>query len=112
MPGNADISPVRRQITGDHLHGGGFAGAVGTEESQHLALPDSQVEAGDSGHGAEALYQSCDFNHGWRKGRSSGAGVLREIARPSQGGKTLLLGDRGRPHSSKAVTVLSSAAAK
>src|SRR3954462_15679429 len=42
----------------------------------------------------------------------SGAGVLRENARPSQGGKTLLLGERGRPHSSEAVTVLSIAAAK
>ena len=33
-----------REIARDHLHGGGFAGAVGPEKAQHLALVDAEVD--------------------------------------------------------------------
>ena len=50
--------------SGQHPHGGGFAGAVGAEEAQHLPLRDAERHVVDRGEGAEALGQSLDLDQG------------------------------------------------
>ena len=55
----------RRPVqTHDHAHGGGFAGAVGTEESGDPAGLNSEVDSGDGGLLAVNLCQALCLNHG------------------------------------------------
>jgi hypothetical protein len=42
-----------------HLEGGGLAGAVGTEQAEHLAAPHGKRNVGDGGEAAEALGQAA-----------------------------------------------------
>ena len=51
---DADFAGTRRQIAGQHLHGGGFAGAVGAEQAEHFAAPHFQVDPVDGGVRTEA----------------------------------------------------------
>jgi hypothetical protein len=44
VPGDRDASRARRQIAGEHLHGGGFSCAVRAEKSQHLALAHGEAD--------------------------------------------------------------------
>ena len=59
----------RREIAGQHLHGGGFAGAIGTEKAQNFAALDFEVHAGDRGVGAEfsgkPLGGNSNLGGGW-----------------------------------------------
>jgi hypothetical protein len=52
-----------RKITGDHPHGSGFAGAVGTEESEDFALLDTQGEIVHGDLGAKVFRQVLNFDH-------------------------------------------------
>jgi hypothetical protein len=54
----------RRQKARDHLHGGGFAGAVRPQKAQHFAFLDLEVDSRDSFDGTEALGQFVYFDHG------------------------------------------------
>ncbi len=63
MAADRDAARRRREIARDHLHGGGFAGAVGAEEAQHLAFGDGKVDAGDGGNGAEIPGQFFNDDH-------------------------------------------------
>lgn len=48
----------------EHFYGGGFTGAVGTEESKDLAALDCQGEIGNGNLVAELLAQAADLNGG------------------------------------------------
>ena len=48
---------------GDHAHGGGFAGAVGAEKSEHFPPLDGKGNIIDGQFGAERLAQIFNFNH-------------------------------------------------
>jgi hypothetical protein len=62
---------ARRQEARDHLHGGGFAGAVRPQKAQHFAAADLEVDARTAAMGPKLLGQSGDFDHG------SGAGIAK-----------------------------------
>ena len=44
---DGDASATRREIAADHLHGGGFACAVGTQKAQNLALGQLETDRVD-----------------------------------------------------------------
>ena len=46
---DADFTGAGGEVTGEHLHGGGFAGAVGPEQAQHLPVANFQVKPADCG---------------------------------------------------------------
>ena len=50
---NADRAQGRREIAGQHLHGGRFAGAVGAEKAEDLAAFQLEAHAVDRGMQAE-----------------------------------------------------------
>ena len=65
-----DIDPIdengaarRGDVAGDHAHGRGFAGTVGSEESEDFALFHRKTEIVYCGFGPECLRQVGDFNH-------------------------------------------------
>jgi hypothetical protein len=51
----------------EDLDGGGLAGSIGTEEGEHLAGLDRQVDAIDGAQIAVTLDETADFDgrHGW-----------------------------------------------
>ncbi len=51
------VAAAGHQQRGQHPHDGGLAGAVGPEQSEHLAAADLEVDAVDRGESAEALSQ-------------------------------------------------------
>ena len=51
------LARCRRQQTGQHLHGGGLAAAVGAEEAEDLAALDGEADVVDGGEVAEAARQ-------------------------------------------------------
>ena len=55
---NLDAAGGRREQASEHLDGGGFAGAVGTEEAKELAGRHGQVDIADGGKGAEPAGKS------------------------------------------------------
>src|SRR6185437_1789459 len=61
---DAGAARCGRQIARHHLHGGGFARAVGAEEAEHLALGDNEIDSGDRYERSEVFGQALDFNHG------------------------------------------------
>jgi len=54
---DADAARTRCQIAREHLHGRGLAGAVGTQQPEHLAAPQLQIEAAHGRCTAEAARQ-------------------------------------------------------
>ena len=44
-----DAACRRRQVAGDHLHGGRFSGPVGTKKSQHFTTLEFKVDILDGG---------------------------------------------------------------
>ena len=63
-PADADGALRRGEITGDHAHGRGLAGAVGTEKSEDLALLDDEGDPVDRHLGTEVFMEIFDFYHG------------------------------------------------
>ncbi len=61
---DADAALRRGEVSGDHPHRGRFAGAVGTEESEDLALLDGEGDSVDRHLGAEVFVEIFDFYHG------------------------------------------------
>ena len=59
-----DLSGVGASQSQDHVEGGGLARAVGTEEGDHLAGPDGEIEFIDGDEAAEALAQATGANRG------------------------------------------------
>ena len=60
-----EIVAVRwRDESGDHAHGGGFAGAVRPEKPEHLASLDGERDAVDGQLWAESFFQILNFDHG------------------------------------------------
>ncbi len=53
-----------REEARDHLHRGGFAGAVRAQKAQHFAFLDFEIDSGHGGNRAEAFCQFLDFDHG------------------------------------------------
>ena len=58
-----DTAAGGAQQRGQHLDGGGFAGAVGSEKSEDLTLRDIETDVIDGGEIAEDLDQIGDGNH-------------------------------------------------
>jgi hypothetical protein len=50
---------------GDHFHGGGFAGSVGTQEAKHLTLAYTQSDAAYGCEVSEPPDQVFDDDHGF-----------------------------------------------
>src|SRR5262249_50668364 len=68
---DAHLSAGGREQTGEHLDGGGFAGAVRSEKTVKRSAPDLQVETVHSADRAELPRESPSFNRevhhlGWR----------------------------------------------
>ena len=57
QPGNAQLAFARRQQAAKHAEDGGFAGAVGTEETENLATPHRKAYAIDGPEVPEATAQ-------------------------------------------------------
>ena len=55
-----------RDESGDHAHGGGLAGAVGSEESEDLAFFHREREMVHGAFGSELFGQVFDFDHGMK----------------------------------------------
>ncbi len=53
-----------RQEAGDHAHGGGLAGAVGSEETEDFAFFYREREIVHSEFGSELFGEVFDFDHG------------------------------------------------
>ena len=54
-PVQLDAAAGGAQQRGEHLDGGGFAGAVGSEKSEYLSLSDVEADVVDGGEIAEDL---------------------------------------------------------
>src|SRR5215472_201930 len=52
----------RRQQTGEHLHCGGLAAAVGTQKAKNLSALDSEANVVDRSKAAESLSQTMSFD--------------------------------------------------
>jgi len=52
-----DLPGIRTQHPGEHAHGGGFSGAIGTDQAQNLARLNAEIHSANGVHGAEALAQ-------------------------------------------------------
>ena len=63
MAADPNAAAGGRQKTGNHFHGGGFAGAVGPEETQHLATLHGKGDIRYGNEGAEMPAQIINFNH-------------------------------------------------
>jgi len=62
-PADGDLAGGGGDEAGNHPHGGGFAGAVGAEESEHFAPLHGEGNIVDGQFGAERLAQIFNFNH-------------------------------------------------
>ena len=60
--GDTGAAGVGLQEACEHLHGGGLSGAIGAQEPQHLALPDSERDAVDGDDLAETFLQIGSFD--------------------------------------------------
>ena len=58
-----DFSGAWVHESGDHLHGGGFAGAVGAEVAGDFAGPGGEAGAGNGGDSGEAFVDVAEFEH-------------------------------------------------
>jgi hypothetical protein len=59
----SDLAGVRLQHAEDDPHGGGLAGAVGPDESEHLVLSDGEREVVQRHHLAVAARQTLQLQH-------------------------------------------------
>ena len=66
--GQADITAIDREITGDGFEEGGFAGAVAADEADAPAGVDGEVRPFEEGAAAHAQGDGGDGEqaHGWR----------------------------------------------
>src|SRR3954462_9017756 len=62
-PINPNVATRRQEKCGEHLDRCGFAGAVGAEEREALALADGKGNVVYGGNVAKALYQMLDRNY-------------------------------------------------
>ena len=63
MAADADRAVVGGEIARHHLHGGGFARAIGTQKAQHLARPHGQAQARHGSDRPETLGEVLNFDH-------------------------------------------------
>jgi len=63
---NADRAAGGREIAGQHLHGRGFAGAVGAQETEHFPAFELEIDAVDCGMGAETAREPARGDRGDR----------------------------------------------
>ena len=59
-----DLAERHFHEAGDHLHGGGFAGAVGAQVAGDLAGAGGEADAVDGGDAGETLGDVAKFEHG------------------------------------------------
>ena len=107
---DAHAARRRREIARDHLHRGGLAGAVGSQEAEDLAFRDGEIDSRNRGNGTETLRQTFDLDHGlgmvsnfgttWP---AVGATPIREIAATPQGLPVLRSRHAGRTGSGRYV---------
>ena len=50
---DADTAGARREIAGQHLHGGGLSRPIWAEQTEYLAAPEREIEAAHGGIAAE-----------------------------------------------------------
>jgi len=63
VAGDADFAVGGGKISGEDLHGGAFAGAVGAEETDDLALVDMEADVLDGAETGVGLGEVIDFDH-------------------------------------------------
>ncbi len=61
---NLDGAGGGREEAGEHLDGGGFAGAVGAEEAEELAGGDGEIDVLNGGEIAETTGEACGGDGG------------------------------------------------
>ncbi len=64
--GDLGASARRRQVAGEDAHGGGLAGAVGAEKTEHLTAFDVKRNVGHRHARAVVLGEVFDANHATR----------------------------------------------
>jgi hypothetical protein len=64
VSGDRDAPLTRREVAGEHLHGGGLAGAVRPEKAQHLALPHLEADILDGLEWTVETGQTFDLKQG------------------------------------------------
>ena len=74
MATDCHIARTGRDEARDHAHGGTLAGAIGSQEPQHLAFLDREGHVVDRDLWAEGLFQVSDLDHVGR-GSSPDAGI-------------------------------------
>ncbi len=80
---HGSLSRVGRQQAADHTYSGGFAGAVGTEETDDLALGDAQRDIIDHRVWAVALGQTGDVNRVHERGLPNVTSTIWPGCKPS-----------------------------
>ena len=82
MSADRDATGSWRQITCDHFHRGGFAGAIRAEKAEHFAFGDTEIDTGDGGNRSKITGQLFNddhvFSHFVRARRGGLAARLRE----------------------------------
>src|SRR4029077_4514600 len=63
LPHEGNVARGRRKVAGDRVERGGLAGAVGTDERQHLAFAHLHAHFGDCGQAAEAHREVFDLKN-------------------------------------------------
>ena len=78
------VPSLERNEAGYHAHGGGFAGAVRTEKTEHFAAFHREGNAVNCPFGPENLYEILNSNHIWQgaHGAVLNRGRTLEIAIP------------------------------
>ena len=64
MAGDAGGAAAGREVAGEHAHGGGFAGAVGSEKADDFAFSDAEGNVVHGGAADESFREVADFDHG------------------------------------------------
>ena len=89
-PLDRDRALVGRHHRGEEAHDGGLAGAVGTDEAEHLARRALEAELVDGDGGAEPFRQSADLD----------GGSQRRAVHDCPGALTAIFASAGRPGTS------------
>src|SRR5699024_6770026 len=68
VPEDADVALGGQGLCGEHPHGGGFAGSVGSQEAENDALGNLEVEAVDCGERTESFDHAAQVEGGHLRG--------------------------------------------
>ena len=82
---NARRAAIGRKKPRHHLHGGGFARAVGAQKAKNLALGDGKRQPGHGRDRVKTLGEVFNFEHSPQRKKDDGP--FKERARGAQAGR-------------------------